>query len=322
MKDKLDIFEILGAEHNKTDKKDQGQAFVSDPDFNEAIKRLRELNEAHKPQTQRKVDVAAAMKAETARPPENYKPKNEISEKTVQPKKETAPVMQLPAAEPVKMLAQLPTEKDSMKTEEAPVKQPKENPAKQHMKKAAEKARERAAENGARVKEFLKEEHVAPSKKKQMLKGLTVVAVLLLIFTFIINVPKVSGSSMKPFLENGDRIVVNLLARNFEAGDIIVFKTENGDKLVKRIIAGNGDVVNITDDNKITVNGEAVEEEYVYTETTVTDRLVSYPVIIDGDEYFVLGDNRTNSKDSRNAEIGLISEEDVMGKVIMCIRKF
>ncbi|MBP3384761.1 MAG: signal peptidase I [Firmicutes bacterium] len=163
---------------------------------------------------------------------------------------------------------------------------------------------------------------VRAGKRAFVLKMMLALALVLLFFTFVLNISRVSGDSMEPALSDGDRVVINRLARNFEEGDIIVFKTDSGSKMVKRIIAVDGDVVNITPDEGLFVNGIKPEEDYIFSETAVTDIGMSYPVIIDEDEYFVLGDNRMNSKDSRNTEVGVVQKNDVVGKVIFCIRKY
>ena len=89
--------------------------------------------------------------------------------------------------------------------------------------------------------------------KKHVLVLLLAVAVLLLLFTFVLNISAVAGPSMEPALEDGDRVVINRLARNFDAGDIIVFETGGGERLVKRIVADNGDVVSITADKGLDI---------------------------------------------------------------------
>lgn len=258
MNDKLDVFEILGAEHTKSDNGGQGHESVPDPDFNEAIKQLG------------------------AR----------YTEKTPQKTQKTAEVID-------NAVSKQPTaEKKTDKSAVEP-------------KKAVRRIRSSLS----------KRENVPVSNRKSLLKGLMAIAVILLFFTFVINVPKVVGSSMAPCLENGDRVVINLMARNYEAGDIIVFKTDSGEKLVKRIVAVDGDVVNITPENEFYINGREADEEYIYTETAATDIMVAYPVIVNEDTYFVMGDNRVNSKDSRNSDIGLVKKEDIVGKVILCLRK-
>ncbi|MCB6994070.1 signal peptidase I [bacterium 210820-DFI.6.37] len=149
--------------------------------------------------------------------------------------------------------------------------------------------------------------------------GIAILAVLL-IFNFVIQVSRVSGDSMKPNFYDGDRIVIFRLDRDFEPGDVIVFRTAGGEKLIKRIIAAEGDTVNISAAGGLSINGSAAEETNIYAETAITDQSVQYPVTVEEDSYFVLGDNRSNSKDSRTAEIGLVKKEDIIGRVILDIR--
>lgn len=143
---------------------------------------------------------------------------------------------------------------------------------------------------------------------------------VLLIFNFVINVSRVSGDSMKPEICDGDRIVVSRLDRNYEKGDIVVFRTQDGKKLIKRIIAREGDTVDISAAGGLYINGEAVSEEYVYTVTTISDPGIQYPVTVGEDSYFLLGDNRSQSEDSRQAEIGNVKKKDIVGQVILVIK--
>lgn len=149
-----------------------------------------------------------------------------------------------------------------------------------------------------------------------------VVFAIVLITQFFISISYVSGDSMLPAFHEGDRVVIQRFAKgSIEKGDVIVFETEQGEKLIKRVIAMEGDTVDISKtQGGLYLNGEAVEEDYIYTATTISDEQVIYPVTVGADSYFVLGDNRTNSKDSRNMEIGLVEKKDIIGKVILSIR--
>ena len=124
--------------------------------------------------------------------------------------------------------------------------------------------------------------------------------------------------SMNPVLSNGDVVLVNRIVYNAttpKRGDIIVFKpkgNENAHYYIKRIIGLPGETVEIME-NHIYIDGEKLEEDY---ETTDIDDvgIVNEKIQLDGDEYFVLGDNRKSSEDSRNADIGNVKREYIYGK--------
>lgn len=149
--------------------------------------------------------------------------------------------------------------------------------------------------------------------------GIIILAVLL-IFNFVIGVSRISGDSMKPNFCDGDRVVIFRLAQNIEKGDIIVFKTALGEKLIKRVIATEGDTVDISSQGGVYINGKIVKEDYIYTFTGITDKNMAYPVTVGQDCFFVLGDNRTNSKDSRAKEIGLVDAKDLVGRVVLDVK--
>ncbi len=126
------------------------------------------------------------------------------------------------------------------------------------------------------------------------------------------------GDSMKPVLSNGDVVLVNRIIYNAttpKRGDIIIFKPKGNENIhyyTKRIIGLPGETVEIME-NRIYIDGEKLEEEY---ETTDIDDvgIVTEKVTLAGDEYFVLGDNRASSEDSRNADVGHVTREYIYGK--------
>lgn len=127
------------------------------------------------------------------------------------------------------------------------------------------------------------------------------------------------GDSMLPVLGNGDVVLVNRIIYNAttpKRGDIIVFKpkgNQNAHYYIKRIVGLPGESVEIIE-NSVYINGEKLEEDY---KTTDIDNVgvVTEEITLAGDEYFVLGDDRENSEDSRAADVGNVKREYIYGKV-------
>ena len=141
-----------------------------------------------------------------------------------------------------------------------------------------------------------------------------VAALAVLIATLFLPILQISGDSMSPSLEH-DNIVVLLKTRDFDRGDLIGFYYQ-GKILLKRVIALPEDEVAIDADGNVYVNGELLEEPYV-TEKCLGDCDLEFPYRVPGTGYFVLGDKRDNSVDSRNSAIGAISQDDIIGKVFL-----
>ena len=126
------------------------------------------------------------------------------------------------------------------------------------------------------------------------------------------------GDSMKPLLRNGDVVLVNRIIYNAttpKRGDIIVFKpkgNENDHYYTKRIIGLPGESVEIME-NRIYINGKKLEEEYKTTDIDDVG-IVDEKIQLAGDEFFVLGDNRANSEDSRDADVGNVKRSYIYGK--------
>lgn len=140
--------------------------------------------------------------------------------------------------------------------------------------------------------------------------------VITIIFTLFFRIVNVSGRSMMPTLENGDKIVISATGYEPQRGDIVVLSGAAGLKetIVKRIIAVGGDKVDINFTTGIvTVNG--VEEEYTDV-LTLQQFDIAFPITVPQGSVFVLGDNRAESLDSRSTEIGCIDERYIVGKVI------
>ena len=146
---------------------------------------------------------------------------------------------------------------------------------------------------------------------------IAIVIVFLLVFRVIV----VSGDSMKQTLIDGDYILLisNLFYREPEQGDIIVASKasfDDGAAIIKRVIATEGQIVDIDFENGIVyVDGLPLEEPYINNLTTRSEG-VPFPLIVEKGCVFVLGDNRDVSKDSRHPEIGQIDTRQILGKAI------
>lgn len=145
---------------------------------------------------------------------------------------------------------------------------------------------------------------------------LVVIAIAVLAATYFIPVLRVSGTSMEPELNQGDVVVV-LKSDHMEQGDIVAFYYNNK-ILLKRIIAGEGDSVDIDSLGNVYVNGTLLKEDYAkYKGEGKCD--ITFPYQVPEDSWFVLGDNRSTSTDSRTEAIGCVKKEDILGKVFVRI---
>jgi signal peptidase I len=173
------------------------------------------------------------------------------------------------------------------------------------------------------------QEHLTKSNAKGFLYDLIFYAVLVFVCiyilpNFVLQRTIVDGSSMAETLHNGDHLYVEKLSYRFDAldrFDIIVFYPygrENEEYYVKRIIGLPGETIQIIGSN-IYINNELLEEHYGKDPITDPGR-AEMPIILDDDEYFVMGDNRNISKDSRTEEVGNVSKENIGGRAIFRIK--
>lgn len=149
--------------------------------------------------------------------------------------------------------------------------------------------------------------------RSTMYSLLVVAAVAVLVATMVMPILQVSGSSMTPVTSDGD-IVAVLTGTDLERGDIIAFYYNNK-VLVKRVVAFGGETVDIDARGNIYINGELLDEPYL-EEKAMGNCDIRLPYQVPDGRFFVLGDHRSTSQDSRSIIIGPVSEEQVLGKLV------
>lgn len=165
-------------------------------------------------------------------------------------------------------------------------------------------------------KELSREKYILKYKKtlKSTIYALIiVVAISSFLSTLLFPVLEIYGTSMSPAMSQGD-IVLGVKKSKFEHGDIIAFYYNNK-ILIKRIIGVSSDWINIDEEGNVYVNDILIEEPYT-KEKSYGESDVEYPYQVPEDSYFVLGDERLLSIDSRNTIIGTIPKENIIGKII------
>lgn len=148
---------------------------------------------------------------------------------------------------------------------------------------------------------------------------IVVAAVAVLVATIWMPVLQIYGASMTPTLNEGD-IVVSVKGSDFEPGDLVAFYLGNK-ILVKRCIAGPGQWVNIDEDGNVSVDGKLLEEPYL-TEKSLGGSNIELPYQVPDNRYFCMGDHRSTSVDSRHKEVGCVSEEQIVGKIVFRVFPF
>ena len=150
------------------------------------------------------------------------------------------------------------------------------------------------------------------------------VLVVVAIFTFVIRMMGVDGHSMLNTLQHGDRLLVvnSMLYHDYKYGDIVILRKDgvfDDDPIVKRVIAVEGQTVDIDfAEGIVYVDGEALEEDYI-REPTYTAEGTEFPLTVPEGSMFVMGDNRNGSSDSRDYRLGTVDTRYVIGKAAFLI---
>lgn len=144
---------------------------------------------------------------------------------------------------------------------------------------------------------------------------LTVAAAAALIAAVFLPILRIYGTSMSPTLQEGD-VVVAMKTGSVHQGELAAFYFNNK-ILVKRVIAGPGDQVDIDDAGNVTVNGRALDEPYLTSRSKGNTTDLTYPYQVPKGRYFLMGDHRETSMDSRNSQIGCIGQDRMAGRILL-----
>ena len=142
---------------------------------------------------------------------------------------------------------------------------------------------------------------------------ITVAAIAILVATLWLPVLQIYGSSMTPALQNGE-IVFTVKSSNFAEGDILAFYYNNK-ILVKRVIASEGEWVDIDEAGNVYVNSVLLDEPYV-TDKALGDTNIELPYQVPDGKVFVMGDHRSTPVDSRSTAVGCVGQEQVVGRIV------
>ena len=182
-------------------------------------------------------------------------------------------------------------------------------------------------------------EEVKTDRKKKEKKSmpfwmqLVLLVVMVVILRNVMGTVLVKGASMEPNFNHGDFVFINKLSTSIGApdyGDVVICKLDEGsgyENIIKRVIGLPGDEIDIVenDDDEdvydLYVNGEYIEEDFL-GEPMMTDGNIEYPFEVPENSYFVMGDNRNESLDSRRESVGAIHKDDLMGKVVLRLYPF
>lgn len=165
---------------------------------------------------------------------------------------------------------------------------------------------------------------ITPKEKKSPVKNLiifliTAILICIIVFTIIfVKIYRIHGTSMNPTLKEGDYVFC-LKTKTIERGDMIAFTGENS-FVIKRVIGLPGETIDITEDGNVIINNQQLTENYI-TNKAKGKVEIALPYVIPKDYYFVLGDNRGDSLDSRSESVGVLYIDEIICEVKSVISK-
>ena len=151
-----------------------------------------------------------------------------------------------------------------------------------------------------------------------LLNFIIVITVIWLLFGNIVGLINAPNSDMSPNIKAKDLLLYYRLDKNYKAQDVVVLE-KNNTTYIGRVVAAGGDTVEISDSEKLIINGNMVSEPDIYTNTPRFEGFVDYPLKLDGNEYFILADARNGAEDSRY--YGKVSADEICGEVVAVIRR-
>ena len=152
----------------------------------------------------------------------------------------------------------------------------------------------------------------------------TALLIVFVIFTFGFKISAISGESMENTLHNANQVVVKAIPGEIKQGDIVIISQPNayGKVLIKRVVGVGGQTISFDpNSSKTIIDGEIIDEPYI-KEPMIYSYNMMHETKIPNYKYFVMGDNRNNSADSRDPNIGLIDERYIVGKVVFRLGDF
>ena len=181
------------------------------------------------------------------------------------------------------------------------------------------------------VTEDVKTDRMKKEKKSMPFwMQMVLLVVMVVILRNVMGTVLVKGASMEPNFNHGDFVFINKLSTSIGApdyGDVVICKLDEGsgyENIIKRVIGLPGDEIDIVENEDVYdlyVNGEYIEEDFL-GEPMMTDGNIEYPFEVPENSYFVMGDNRNESLDSRRESVGAIHKDDLMGKVVLRLYPF
>ena len=184
------------------------------------------------------------------------------------------------------------------------------------MKKKAQKKIPEISELKAELKRERYKYQYASVLRSTIYTMVVVAAFAILVATLWLPVLQIYGVSMTPTLDEG-QIVVSVKSKTLKQNDLVAFYIGNK-ILVKRLIAQPGDQVNILEDGTVFVNGKELYEPYI-SEKAYGECDLEFPYQVPESRYFLMGDHRETSVDSRSSVVGCVAEEQIVGKIVMCV---